>query len=84
MRSSLCEQAHRPCAFALTPIGLQMFASVEEMAAIPRLRRPKAIHTFDQIVAQAARLGWTVGITAENLVGAQCAAVIGLHRRNAE
>jgi uncharacterized protein (DUF169 family) len=29
-------------------------------------------------VAQAARLSWTVGITAENLVGAQCRAVVGL------
>ena len=26
----------------------------------------------------ASRLGWTVGITADDLVGAQCRAVIGL------
>jgi uncharacterized protein (DUF169 family) len=48
------------------------------MEAIPRIRRPKAIHAFDQVVAQAARLGWTVGVTADDLVGAQCRAVIGL------
>ena len=36
------------------------------------------MHTLDQVVAQAARLGWTVGITAEDLVGAQCRAVVGL------
>ena len=62
-----------------TPIGMKLFETVEEMEAVPRIRRPRAIHTTDQIVAQAARLGWTVGITAEDLVGAQCGAVIGLH-----
>src|SRR5262249_26064538 len=65
-----------------TPIGMKMFASVEEMEAIPKIRRPKAIHTTDQIVAQAARLGWTVGITMADLVGAQCGAVIGLYPRD--
>ena len=62
-----------------TPIGMKLFEAVEEMEAIPRIRRPEAIHTTDQIVAQAARLGWTVGITSDDLVGAQCGAVIGLH-----
>jgi uncharacterized protein (DUF169 family) len=61
-----------------TVIGLKMFASVEEMAAIPKIRRPTAVHTTDQIVSMASRLGWTVGITADDLVGAQCRAVIGL------
>jgi uncharacterized protein (DUF169 family) len=61
-----------------TVIGLKMFASVEEMAAIPKIRRPTAVHTTDQIVSMASRLGWTVGITANDLVGAQCRAVIGL------
>jgi uncharacterized protein (DUF169 family) len=61
-----------------TVIGMKMFASVDEMAAIPKIRRPSAVHTTDQIVSMASRLGWTVGITAEDLVGAQCRAVIGL------
>jgi len=61
-----------------TVIGMKMFARAEEMAAIPRIRRPSAVHTTDQIVSMASRLGWTVGITAEDLVGAQCRAVIGL------
>ncbi len=67
-----------------TPIGMKLLRTVEEMEAIPKIRRPKSIHTTDQIVAQAARLGWTVGITAQDLVGAQCAAVIGLHPRDDE
>src|SRR3978361_1964402 len=64
-----------------TWIGMKMFASVEEMAAIPKIRRPSAVHTTDQIVSMASRLGWTVGITADDLVGAQCRAGIGLAPR---
>ena len=60
------------------PFGMKLFARREEMEAIPKIRRPQAVHTLDQIVAQAARLGWTVGITSDDLVGAQCRAVVGL------
>ena len=65
-----------------TPIGMKLFESMDEMTAIERIRRQKDVHTTDQIVGQAARNGWTVGITAEDLVGAQCSTVIGLHPRN--
>jgi uncharacterized protein (DUF169 family) len=58
--------------------GMKLFEKAAEMEAIPRIRRPQSIHTLDQIVGQAARLGWTVGVTADNLVGAQCRAVVGL------
>lgn len=61
-----------------TVIGMKLFETVAEMEAIPRIRRPKTKHTTDQIVSMASRLGWTVGITAADLVGAQCQAVIGL------
>ncbi len=67
-----------------TPIGMKMFKTREEMEQVPRIRRPKDIHTTDQIVGQASRNGWTVGITMEDLVGAQCGTVIGLHPRNEE
>jgi uncharacterized protein (DUF169 family) len=61
------------------PFGMKLFESVAEMEAIARIRRPSGSqHTLDQIVAQAARLGWTVGITAEDLVGDQCRSVVGL------
>ena len=62
-----------------TPIGMKLFETVEEMEAVPKIRRPTAVHTTDQIVAQASRLNRTVGITMADLVGAQCGAVIGLH-----
>ena len=60
------------------PYGMKLFDTVEAMESIPKIRRPKAVHTMDQIVAQAARLGWTVGVTGDDLVGAQCRAVVGL------
>src|SRR3984885_15448646 len=58
--------------------GMKLFERREDMETIPRIRRPQSIHTLDQVVGQAARLGWTIGITADNLVGAQCRAVVGL------
>ncbi len=67
-----------------TPIGMKMFKTRAEMEAIPRIRRPKEIHTTDQIVGQASRNGWTVGITMDDLVGAQCGTVVGLHPRSDE
>ena len=75
----LVSQLNRFLRLRTTPIGMKLFKTVEEMAAIPRLRRPKDIHTTDQIVGQASRNGWTVGITQDDLVSAQCGVVLGLH-----
>ena len=58
-----------------TPIGMKLFESASEMESIKRIRRPKDIHTTDQIVGQASRNGWTVGITAADLMGPQCGTV---------
>ena len=66
------------------PFAMKLFQHKSEMEAIPKIRRPKSVHTLDQVVAQAARLGWTVGITAEDLVGAQCRAVVGLGKAKDE
>src|SRR2546428_12968241 len=65
------------------PIGMKLFETVEAMEAIPKIRRPKSRHTTDQIVAQARQLGWTVGVTMADLIGAQCGAVIGRHPQDA-
>jgi uncharacterized protein (DUF169 family) len=67
-----------------TVIGMKMYETVEEMEAIPRIRRPKTVHATDQIVSMASRLGWTVGVTGKDLVGAQCRAVIGLAPQDEE
>jgi len=81
MSTDLIKQAaelERLLKLRTAPFGMKLFANAAEMEAIPRIRRPKAVHAFEQVVGQACRLGWTVGVTAEDLVGAQCRAVIGL------
>jgi uncharacterized protein (DUF169 family) len=40
-----------------TPVGMKLFARVEDMEAIAKIRRPNAVHTTDQIVSMASRLG---------------------------
>ena len=80
--SALVDALNRFLRLRTTPVGMKLYESVEKMEAVPRIRRPTAIHTTDQIVGQACRNGWTVGITADDLVGAQCSTVIGLHPRN--
>jgi uncharacterized protein (DUF169 family) len=80
----LVDELNRLLRLKTTPIGMKLFERIEDMQAIPKLRRPSEIHTTDQIVGQAARLGFTVGITSEDLVGAQCRAVIGLGPQDEE
>ncbi len=82
--TGLVEDLNRLLRLRTNPFGMKLFETVAEMEAIPRIRRPESIHTTDQIVAQGARLGWTVGITRADLVGDQCGAVIGLHPQDDE
>ena len=82
--AALVDDLFRLLRLKTTPIGMQLFETVEAMQAVPRIRRPKGtVHTTDQIVGQAARLGFTVGITMADLVGQQCGAVIGLAPQDA-
>ena len=81
---ALVDELNRLLRLKTTPIAMKLFERIEDMQAIPKLRRPGAIHTTDQIVAQAARLGFTIGITRADLVGEQCGAVIGLAPQNEE
>ncbi|MDG1114192.1 MAG: DUF169 domain-containing protein [Pseudomonadales bacterium] len=80
--AAVVEGLNRLLRLRTTPIGMKLFPSRAEMEAIPKIRRPSNVHTTDQIVGQASRNGWTVGITMEDLVGAQCGTVIGLHPRD--
>ncbi|MCG8380817.1 MAG: DUF169 domain-containing protein [Gammaproteobacteria bacterium] len=63
------------------PIGMKRFETVEQMEAIPRLRKPnpKEKLAMDQVVGQSRWIGWTLGITMDHLMGEQCGAVVGLH-----
>lgn len=80
--SKLTEALFRLLRLKTTPVVMKLFERVEDMLAVPRIRRPSAIHTADQIVGQAARMGHTVGITADDLVGPQCSVVLGLTPRD--
>ncbi len=74
----MVDELNRLLRLKTTVIGMKLYERAADMEGVPGLRRPRAVHTTDQIVGMAARLGWTVGITADDLVGAQCRAVIGL------
>jgi len=76
--AKLSADLERTLKLRAAPFGMKLYENSADMEAIPKVRRPKAVHTLDQVVGQAARLGWTVGITADDLVGAQCRAVVGL------
>jgi uncharacterized protein (DUF169 family) len=76
--ASTAEQLDRALRLRSHPVALKLFDTAEDMESILRLRRPEATHTMGQIVAQAARLGWTVGATARDIVAEQCRAVVGL------
>lgn len=67
-----------------TIIGMKLYEKLEELDSIPKLRRPRQIHTADQVVGMAARLNWTVGVTANDLAGEQCGAVLGLAPQTSE
>lgn len=80
---TIVENLNKYLRLKTVPIGMKMFEKKEEMESVPKIRRPQQTkYTADQIVAQAARLGWTVGITAEDLVMPQCSVVLGLHPRD--
>lgn len=81
---SIADSLERALKLRALPFGMKLLESAASMSAIPRLRRPKAVHTLDQIAAQASRLGWTVGVTAEDLVGDQCRSVVGLGGQDEE
>ena len=76
--AKLANELERMLKLRSIPFGMKLFEKQADMEAIPKIRRPKAVHTLDQIVGQTARLGWTMGVTSEDLFGSQCRAVVGL------
>lgn len=61
-----------------TPVGMKKFTTKAEMEAVPKIRRPDKRYLLDQLVAQSVRLGWTIGVTADDLAMKQCGAIAGL------
>jgi uncharacterized protein (DUF169 family) len=83
---ALVDQLNRYLRLRTIPVGMKRFRTQAEMATVPKIRRPPVAEklAMDQIVGQSRWLGWTLGITMENLMGAQCGAVVGLHPPNSE
>jgi uncharacterized protein (DUF169 family) len=81
---SLVDSLNQYLRLRTTPVGMKRFKSESELDEIHKLRRPPEGLKLatDQVVGQARWVGYTIGITMENLVGSQCGAVIGLHARD--
>ena len=79
--AELAEQLNQLLHLRSFPIGMKLFEDLDEMAAIPSLRRPTKGKTFTtcQLVTQARIAGFTLGITTENVAPfSSCSSVIGL------
>lgn len=81
---ALVDELNRYLKLRTIPIGMKRFRTRAEMETIPKIRRPAEKMVFDQIVGQSRLLGWTVGVTAEDFAGPQCARPIGLAPRSAD
>jgi uncharacterized protein (DUF169 family) len=82
--AALADGLNRYLKLRWTPVGMKRYATRAEMEAIPKIRRPAHKHTLDQVVGQSRHLGWTLGVTYDDLSGAQCGTPVGLHPRDAE
>jgi uncharacterized protein (DUF169 family) len=80
--AGLVDELNRYLHLRTIPIGMKRFKTRAEMEAIPKIRRPKEKMVFDQVVGQARLMGWTVGVTADDFAGPQCARPIGLSPRS--
>ena len=82
--NALVDGLNRYLRLKAMPIGMKRFRTVEEMEAVPRVRRPAPNEKFatDQLVGQCRWIGWTLGFTMDNLMGQQCGTVIGLAPRD--
>jgi len=67
-----------------TPIGIKGYTDIEEMAQIPRLRKPKHIFTPCQLVGQALHMGFTIAFTNKDIVTHNCNAIVGLESQDDE
>lgn len=65
-------------------VAMKRFRTIEDCLAIEGLRRPSSDQRFttDQLVGQARWFGKGLCVTAEDLAGRQCSAVVGLTPRD--
>ena len=84
--ASLTDSLYKYLKIKTLPVCMKRFRSEEELNSVERIRRPDPENKMatDQIVGQSRWIGWTIGVTAENLMGSQCGAVVGLHAKEGE
>jgi uncharacterized protein (DUF169 family) len=79
--AGLAEELTQLLRLRTLPIGMKLFADLEEMSNVPGLRRPPKGRIFStcQLVTQGRIAGFTLGITTENVPAfSSCSSVIGL------
>lgn len=64
------------------PVALKRYESKEAFEDIRKLKRPSTKLNMDQVIAQSRWLGYTIGVTVDDLMSQQCSAVVGLAPRN--
>ncbi|MCD6358569.1 MAG: DUF169 domain-containing protein [Dehalococcoidia bacterium] len=69
-------QLERTLRLRTFPVGLKLLKDTEDMDKIKH-RKPAAVTTLCQLIAQSRTLGWTVGFTIGDLIPA-CGMVVGL------
>ena len=73
----LSQDLDRYLRLATRPIAYKKFDKVEDLDSIPKLQRLDRVYMFCQLPSLARRMGWSIGITRENLTE-RCARLHGL------
>ena len=80
----IIQRLNRCLRFRTTPIGMKRFATIAEMEAIPKIRRPpqgKSLMVC-QLVGQAALLNFTIGFTESDIDQPSCLKILGMQERD--
>ena len=80
--TALVDGLNRYLRLKATPIGMKRFKTVAEMEDVPRIRRPdvKEKLAMDQVVGQSRWIGYTLGVTMDNLMARNAAPSSGCIR----
>jgi uncharacterized protein (DUF169 family) len=80
--AGICDDLRARLRLRADPIALKLFESRDALDAVPGIRRPEAGVRFSmcQLIGQVRWLGWTLGITHDNVVpDSNCGGVAGLN-----
>jgi uncharacterized protein (DUF169 family) len=78
----ICDELRGKLRLRADPIALKLYETREAMEAVAGIRRPEAGVRFSmcQLIGQVRWLGWTLGVTHDNVVAdSNCGGVAGLN-----